>query len=86
MIEKLKIIEGVKNREPKASLFRKFGIPEVTTCSWMKENKLRSFVDSVEDDVTAWDENLHCVHSEVDECLYNGAYRCAVEECMHWVG
>jgi hypothetical protein len=49
IIEKLKIIERVKNGESKASLFCECGIPEGTICGWMKEeNKLRLFVDFIE--------------------------------------
>jgi hypothetical protein len=50
LYEKFKIIERVKNGESKASLFRECGIEEGTIRGWIKEeNKLRSFVDSIEE-------------------------------------
>jgi hypothetical protein len=72
IVEKLKIIERVKNGESKASLFRISGIPEGTIRGWMKEeNKLRAFVDSIEVDVGLRRKNTRlCEHSETDECLY----------------
>jgi hypothetical protein len=35
-----------------------------------EENKLRLFVDSIEDDVGLQRRRVDCEHSEVDECLY----------------
>jgi transposase-like protein len=70
-VEKLKIIERVKNGKSKASLFCEHGVPEGTIRSWMKEeNKLRSLVDSIEDGIGLQKKKtrLHG-HSEVDKCL-----------------
>jgi hypothetical protein len=72
IVEKLKIIERFMNGESKASLFCERGIPEGTIHGCMKEeNKLRSFVDSIEDDIGLQRKKTRlCEHSKVDECLY----------------
>jgi hypothetical protein len=65
-------VSRVENGESKASLFHERGIPEGKTRGWIKEeNKLRSFVYSVEDDVRLRSMKTRlCDHNEVDECLY----------------
>jgi hypothetical protein len=82
-VEKLKIIERVKNGESKACLFRERGIPEGTIRCWMKEEKLRSFVDSIVEDVRLQRKKTRlCEHNEVDECLYKWfLYKSVMKEC-----
>jgi hypothetical protein len=64
IVEKLKIIERVKNGESKVILFCKRGIPEGTIHSWMKEeNKLHQSVDSIEDDVGLQRRKLDSVNT-----------------------
>jgi hypothetical protein len=72
IIKKLKIIKRVKNGKLKDRLFCECGILEGTVCCWLKEeNKLHSFVDSIEDNIGLQrKETRLCEQSEVDECLY----------------
>jgi hypothetical protein len=49
IIQKLKMIKRVMNNKSKDSLFHEFGIPRETICSWMKEEKLCSSIDSLVD-------------------------------------
>lgn len=52
IVEKLKLSEELRMANQKTSLSRACGIPEGIVHGWMKEeNKLCSFVDSIENDI-----------------------------------
>lgn len=70
--EKLQVIEKVKSGVSKASIFRESGIPEGTIRGWVKEEeKLRSFVASVESDVGLQRKKVRVGEdNELDDCLY----------------
>jgi hypothetical protein len=70
--EKLGIIDRVKHRNLKASIFQEFGVSEGTVHGWMKEgDKPRLFVDQVGDKIGLDRKKARCSDvSEADECLY----------------